>query len=139
MKLVADYERFDGRTAPPVLDVGVSAHSEKTVKCRGIIDTGASISMIAPSVVDALNLKSVKSVPLAGIAGPIHAPAYVIRLSINGTVFENILAAGFEEEARMLIGRNVINLWDLRLSGRERKFVLEPWSTEAQDAWDNAG
>ena len=63
----------------------------------------------------------------------------MIRLSINGTVFENILAAGFEEEARMLIGRNVINLWDLRLSGRERKFVLEPWSTEAQDAWDNAG
>ena len=39
----------------------------------------------------------------------------------------------------MLIGRNVINLWDLRLSGRERKLVLEPWSTDWQDAWDDEG
>ena len=135
MKIVVDYERFDGRTAAPVLDVGVSGHSTETVKCKGVIDTGASISMIAPSVVDALNLKSSTSVPLAGIGGPLSAPAYMISLSINGTVFEKILAAGFEGEARMLIGRNVINLWDLHLSGRTRKFTLEPWSTDARDAW----
>ena len=60
---------------------------------------------------------------------------YAINMIIDGTVFRGIRAAGFEEEARMLIGRNVINLWDLHLFGRTRTFTIEPWSTKGWDAW----
>ena len=135
MNLTADYEKVRQETPAPVLDVGVSGNFAKTVECRGIIDTGASITMIAPSVVGALDLKVEGAIPLGGITGARVFPTYTINLSIGGTVFEGIRAAGFEEEARMLIGRNVINLWDLHLSGRTRTLALEPWSTKGTDAW----
>lgn len=91
--------------------------------------------MIAPSVIDALDLKVEGAIPLGGITGARVFPTYTINLSIGGTVFEGIRAAGFQEEARMLIGRNVINLWDLHLSRRTRTLALKPWSTKGLDAW----
>lgn len=129
MRLTADYEKVAGIPASPVLDVGVSSRNTKTATHKGVIDTGASITMIPPSVVDALALKSVGDVMLAGIYGAQRSRTYRIDLSVDGTVFQEILAAVFDKEARILIGRNVINLWDLRLCGRMRKLVLEPWST----------
>ena len=135
MNLTIDYARVRQETPAPVLDVGVSGNSAKTVKCRGIIDTGASITMIAPSTIDALDLRIEGEIPLGGITGAQVFSTYAINMIIDGTVFRGIRAAGFEEEARMLIGRNVINLWDLHLSGRTRTFTLEPWSTKGPDAW----
>ena len=88
--------RVEGRTAAPILDVGVYGNSSRTTNCRGVIDTGASITMITPSVIDALDLSVMGSIPLAGITGAKRFPTYQIDMSIGGTVFTEILAAGFE-------------------------------------------
>lgn len=58
-------------------------------------------------------------------------PACTIGLSINGTALEITFAAGFEE-ARMMICWNITNLWNLHLSGRERRFKIGPRPTGAQ-------
>ena len=155
MRLAADYEKIYRGTAAPVLDVDVSRHTQrrstaapvldvdasgssvKIIPCKGIIDTGAAITMIPPSVVKALDLQTVGKTEIRGVSGTFDSHEYLINMTINGTVFEGIRAAEYKMEMEMLIGRNVINLWDLHLCGRTRKFVLEPWSTSAQDAWDD--
>ena len=137
MKIEAGYEKIPGRTAVPVLDVDVSSPSARSIKCKGVIDTGASITMIPPSVVNDLDLQSAGKIMLGGISGAVLSPKYLINMTVGSTVFRGIIAAGSQTEMRMLIGRNVINLWDLHLSGRARSLVLEPWSTNAQDAWDD--
>ena len=137
MRLVADYKKTAGSPAVPILGVEVSGRSAKTVKCAGVIDTGASITMISPSVVGALDLEIAGKVRMAGISGTIHSPTYLIDIRVGGAVFKGIQTARFREEAGMLIGRNVINLWNLSLCGRTRRLVIEPRSANARDAWDD--
>ena len=53
-------------------------------------------------------------------------------------MFKGIDAARFAMEHEMSIGRNVIDLRDLRLCGRARRLALEPWSVNARDAYGDA-
>ena len=43
-------------TASPVSDVRVSNRAGRSAECRGIVDTGASITAMPPSVVKSLDL-----------------------------------------------------------------------------------
>ena len=142
MSTTADYEKVEGGTAVPVLDVGVSGLTPKTIMCKGIIDTGADMTVISPSVIDSLDLLYRDDVRLAGFTGNRDVSTYYVNMSINNTVFEGICAARSRirvtgiEDIKMAIGRDMINLWDLHLRGRTRSLLLEPWSTNSEDALD---
>ena len=101
------------------MEVGVSGNSAKTVKCRGIIDTGASITMMAPSIIDALDLRIEGEIPLGGITGARVFSTYAINVIMGGTALGGIRAAGFGE-AKTLTGRNAVGLRGLHLDARAR-------------------
>jgi len=69
MSIAADYEKVEGGTAVPVLDVGVSGLAPKTVMCKGIIGAGADMTAISPSVMDSLDPLYRDDVRLAGFTG----------------------------------------------------------------------
>lgn len=79
------------------MDVDVHGNPPRTMNCRGVIDTGASITMMTPSIIGALDLSAMGSIQLAGITGTKRFPTYQIDMSVGGTVFAEILAAGFAE------------------------------------------
>jgi hypothetical protein len=86
----------------------------------GLWDTGATGSVIAPSVVAALGLKPVGAVDVSHAGGTSKSPTYLINLQLpNGLGITGVIATeyqGLDGGFQAIIGMDVITLGDFSIS-----------------------
>lgn len=102
-------------------------------RTTAVIDTGAEMTVIRPTVAQALLLSDpIRRVPLAGVAGiPQMAPVYAVRLVVgepgNASAPINIAAVVAElvgDQHGCLLGRDVLRYGGLAWYGDAHHFQL---------------
>jgi predicted aspartyl protease len=111
------------RPPAPVLAVRVAAPGrEPAVGLQALVDTGADLSVIPRSTVDALALPQVSSTRIQGVTGVAEsAPVHAAMLQIAGAP-ELVEVVAWGDEA--ILGRNVLNRYVLELDGPRETLTL---------------
>lgn len=120
----------DTLTPPaPVLEIflsspGVSASPPTPVEA--LIDSGAGITVIPRKFVEQLQLKLVDQLPVMGYEGPQSekpADVYSVKVFIQD-VGDYIVRVVYSNDDYALIGRDIINRWELFLHGKMSIFEI---------------
>ena len=103
----------------PYIDLKVSnAFGENPKQKMGQIDTGASLTVIPKNLIKSLNLGHIGKVNVRGFDGSVvKCDTYWVNIKINNTMYKNIqvlATSGLD----ILIGRNLINSWQMKLDGK---------------------
>lgn len=126
MSVAIGYDRSESPPFPYV-DINVSNPLEKhCVLGRGKIDTGASLTVVPIDLVGALNLRRVSEVVASGFDGSkLQYGVYVVDIKIGDILYKyiDVIAA---RRTGILVGRNLINQWRMRLDGKNCTGDLEP-------------
>lgn len=124
--------RHDASRIPsaPIVDVTVSnPDGGASSRVRGLIDTGADVTMIPVRLVDELGLIAAGAVGIRGVAGREVFGRYCAGLTIGGVEFKPISAVAMPRDTA-LIGRNMINLWRMTLDGKMETIDIEEWTRD---------
>lgn len=113
-------------------DFGLSSPPKKA-----LIDTGSFITIIPKSLVESLKLEvrgKVKEVYGFNTQKEDASDydAYFVHVTIGSITFE-LLKVISEDQPYVLIGRDLINLWHLKLDGENLIGDIVPWSTDPTD------
>lgn len=57
-----------------------------------------------------------------------------VSIQIKDIKFNHLPVLAMPREYALL-GRNLINLWNLNVNGESKTFTIEPWSTNPDDAY----
>lgn len=119
----------------PMVDVeviGISGKSNPNKK--GKIDTGADGTSIPEELVQTLELEETGKIWVKDVnGGRVRRSTYDVFIKI-GTMEFDLMRVSATPRDNVLIGRNLINLWNLKLDGQTRTGELIPWSTNPDDA-----
>jgi predicted aspartyl protease len=102
-----------------IVEVGSIDEPYEKMSIRALWDTGATMSLIRPEVVETLNLKSSSKIPVnTTLEKDVPSNIYVINLLLpNDIMIENLLVAeGIPNDCDMIIGMDVISLGDFAIS-----------------------
>lgn len=119
---------YDTSFDPPaaVLDVIVSSAkgTRPRERLHALVDTGADISAIPSRLVNRLDLYAIAQIHLEGVeAQSILYATYAIRLQLLGHTIPR-LEVVLTEHPFVILGRDVVNLFDLRLNGPEKQLEV---------------
>ena len=110
----------------PFLDVVLHhpANPQVTQSLPAKVDTGADISAIPFSTVDEFNLSRFSTIPVEGYDGQLSTvPTYAIGLHIADTYLGHLEVISIPE-AYVLLGRDVLNGFYIRLNGPDLTFDM---------------
>ena len=113
--------KYAGRAGVLFTDIGISKpeyHGAQLNKFRGVWDTGATNSVVSQRVVDALNLKVVRTIKNQTANGEREAGVYVVDLYLPNMVRLQGQAVidGLLADADVLIGMDVIGAGDFAVT-----------------------
>jgi predicted aspartyl protease len=113
---------YDVQFTPPapVIELQVSAPSRQgqSIALRGLIDSGADITVMPENAITVLALQYVDELPVAGFDGQSSVrPIYAARIHVQGTPSLIVKVVAISTEI-VLLGRDLINRWRLLLDGR---------------------
>lgn len=96
---------------------------------KGLIDTGATTSVVDASVVSALGVNPVGVVPVGTAGGPVTQPVYPIRLQLQGVGlvldFSRVTGAPLKPMGLIaLLGRDVLTRMVLIYDGPSSEYTL---------------
>lgn len=114
------------RPPAPFLDVVLRhpVNPQVTQTLPAKVDTGADISAIPLSIVDEFNLSRASTIPVEGYDGHLSTvPTYAIGLSIADT-YPGRLEVISISETYVLVGRDVLNRFYVRLNGPDLTFYM---------------
>ena len=119
---------YDPRFTPPapVIELVVSAPGArgKSVKVRGLIDSGADLTVLPQNIIEEVRLQYVDEVPVGGFDGTYNVrPGYAARDDFEGG-WSMIVRVVCVPSDIALIGRDIINRWRLLLNGRTQSFEI---------------
>ena len=99
----------------------------RTVPALAQLDTAADLSCIPDNLIATLGLERADETTTAGYDGrPALNLLYLITLKINGYTIERVRAIAISDPV-FLLGRNVLNHFDLTLHGKEQTFdIIDP-------------
>lgn len=117
------------RPPAPVVEISLSQPSSQdatqVVSVRGLIDSGADITVVPQWVINQLKLYPVDEVLVAGYIGEAtQAWLYSVAVAIAEFGSRIIRVVGSPNSPTILIGRDVINEWTLLLDGRQQVFKI---------------
>jgi hypothetical protein len=82
------------------------------------LDTAADRTLLPTSLVQALNLPQIRSIPIGGIGGFFQLmPSYPVLLAIDNLPAQNCEVIADPNEAWVLLGRDVLNAHRILLDG----------------------
>jgi len=118
----------------PMVNVVVkSAFGKSDHFKKGKIDTGADGTTIPEDLVQPLELKPTGKVWVRDVnGGRKRRNTYDVYLTIDSIDFDLVQVTATPRD-NVLIGRNLINLWYLKLDGQNLTGELIPWSTDPSD------
>lgn len=95
-------------------------------QCLGIIDTGATSTMISEEIAQELGLEPSGSVSIAGVHGTSKANKYIVDIDLGGYVLEDHPVSGASGNAGfdLLIGMDILTLGDLHIIQRHGSTVF---------------
>ena len=119
----------------PYIDFEVSSVNVEKYKLEtGMIDTGADMTVISKRIAELLNLQRRSSSWVEGYSGDLEEhDVYHVNIKINELVYKRIRVIATERSIA-LIGRNLINLWQMKLDGKNLTGKFTSWSTDVRDA-----
>lgn len=98
-------------------------HARQALEYNAIWDTGATGSVITPTVVDALSLKPIGKQGVAGVTGTKEADVYLIDLALpNKVIVQDVRVVALPLNAEgvdVLIGMDIILAGDMAISNSE--------------------
>ena len=107
------------------IPVSISCHrcgNDQTVlrECTGIVDTGATSTMISEKIAKELELIPSGTVSIAGVHGTKKANQYRINIDLGGYVLQDHPVSGASGNAGfdLLIGMDILSMGDLHLVKR---------------------
>ena len=59
-------------------------------------------------------------------------PIYFVSIQIGDVKFDRFKVVAIPIDY-VLVGRDLINLWNLKIDGESQTFSIEPWSTNPDD------
>lgn len=131
---LAEVLRRDGAVVSVQISVPASLAAQagaaaKPQVVKGLVDTGASISTVNPTVAQAAGLQAVGSVPLYGVGGGGETPVYAASFGLPqyGVVVDPIEIAGTAipmPGVDVLLGRDILKALNLDYRGPEGAFTL---------------
>ena len=119
----------------PLTDIQVDNDFGKSLPEKGKIDTGSSITAIPEYLIKSLELKKkgkVKNVRGFGAKKGQDHNAYFVKITI-GTIQFELLKVIASNRNNVLLGRDIINLWELELDGQNRIGKINAWSTDPKN------
>ena len=136
MTHVIKYEDSDNLPHPyvnlEISCVGVENYKSET----GKIDTGSSMTAISGHLVKSLNLKPRSSTLVSGFSGDDvkEYTVYHVNIKINDLVYKHVRVISPSHRTDVLVGRDLINLWQMKLDGQSLTGEFTSWSTDVRDA-----
>ena len=133
---VIKYDDSDNRPYPYV-NLEISCVGAENYKSEtGKIDTGASMTAIPGRLVKSLNLKPRSSTLAGGFSDDDvkEYTVYHVRIKINDLVYKHVRVIAPSHRTDVLVGRDLINLWQMKLDGQGLTGEFISWSTDAHDA-----
>lgn len=118
----------------PIIDIEILNYSGRSVPEKGKIDTGAAITVIPEYIIDSLTLKKTGEQEIRGFDSVGNYSIYDIYVIIDSKKIGPLQVIASERD-NVLLGRNLINLWNLILDGKNRFGEIEVWSTNPDDAY----
>jgi predicted aspartyl protease len=116
-------DNFVGPTAAPVCRLRVSWNGRSDT-VEGVIDTGASWTVIPKELAIRLGLKIVAQGIINGVAGSKESNKYIANLEFAGLSLPRHLIFDFEKPFA-LIGREILNKYISTFDGPQRQFSIE--------------
>lgn len=111
------------------MDVAVRpvGHMDPASTLPGKLDTGADITLIPPSLVNALQLVPEDSVVMVSYDGTeTERTAYFVDLELGGHKLECVEVVAVPRD-NILLGRDVLNRFNITLKGKELTFdIIDP-------------
>ena len=126
LKLVFNYNDSFYPSAP-ILEVSFSApislNLKQCIKSHGMIDSGASMTMIPQWIADKLELKYTNKINVTGATGEQESNVYPILIVVEplGNFITEVIT--WDKEFA-LIGRDLLNQWLILLNGPDKKFEI---------------
>ena len=117
-----------------VLDIEIGNYADTYLPVKGKIDTGSDITVIPAYLASELKLDVLEMNEIMAVNRTVsECPTYFASIKIGHTVFSKLLVMSMQKEYALL-GRDLINLWQLNIDGQNMAFTIEPWSTNPNDA-----
>ena len=105
----------------------------------GLLDTGATVSVISSHVAEYLELRSASHTSLRGVHGTELAPIHIAKMTFrSGKRQREFIRGVFEtrqrwnDEYSMLIGRDILQYGSLRMKGTWFSFNMSRWTLSDQ-------
>ncbi len=121
-----NYSILENKSFPLILlEIGVN-NNYKTI--RALPDSAASLSVLKSSLARQLNLKSLRTERVFTTAGPIELKVSKADIKINDLILTSeILEGEISDEMPfdLLLGRNIIDLFDIYLLGKKQIICLK--------------
>ncbi len=100
---------------------------------KGKIDTGADRTVIPDYLVNTLKLKKTRESTVQGVNGILTTHLnYFVSIQIGNIKFDSFEVVAMPRNY-VLLGRDLINLWNLQIDGKNETYTIEPWSTNPED------
>lgn len=116
-----------------ILDLIVWNNFGKSCPEKGKIDTGASHTVIPDYLVNTLDLKKTDETIVRTATGVESTHYnYFVSIEIGGIKFDSFEVVAIPK-GYVLLGRDLINLWNLEIDGESETYAIEPWSTNPDD------
>ena len=119
---------YDNRQDPPAAIIDVSIEnpflSGVSITKPALLDTAADITAIPEAVVKPLGLQVAHTTTASGLDHvSIVRRSYIVNLRVAGTTFERISAIEWPGP-EILLGRDVLNAFEIKLDGKNRRFEM---------------
>ncbi len=110
----------------PILEIQVENPFQKELRrtASAVLDIGSDITAIPQFLLRALKLKDSSKVSMTGIDGmTLQHNAYLVNLTVEGFPFERLEVIDWRGD-EVLLGRDVLNEFEITLDGKNRQFEM---------------